>query len=102
MGDREVTEEYNKEMLRLTNEALELLWEGLELEKKALKLTCIHHACPQPELALGVEPHTDMSAITLLVPNKVSGLQVWKDNKWVPVDYTCKMQSLFILVVNLR
>ncbi|CAN0892503.1 Flavonol synthase/flavanone 3-hydroxylase [Linum grandiflorum] len=43
--------------------------------------------CPQPELALGVEPHTDMSALTLLVPNGVAGLQVWKDGNWVAVDY---------------
>lgn len=43
--------------------------------------------CPQPELALGVEPHTDMSALTLLVPNDVPGLQVWKDGNWVAVNY---------------
>ncbi|XWS23787.1 hypothetical protein CRYUN_Cryun28dG0045400 [Craigia yunnanensis] len=43
--------------------------------------------CPQPHLALEVEPHTDMSALTLLVPNEVPGLQVWKDGNWVAVDY---------------
>ena len=41
---------------------------------------------PQPELALGVEPHTDMSALTILVPNDVPGLQVWKDDNWVAVN----------------
>ncbi|KAL7246317.1 hypothetical protein ACSBR2_001434 [Camellia fascicularis] len=39
--------------------------------------------CPQPQLALGVEPHSDMFALTLLVP----GLQVWKDGNWVTVKY---------------
>ncbi|KAL1339717.1 hypothetical protein AAHE18_U059500 [Arachis hypogaea] len=103
---REVTEEYNKEMLRLTNEVLELLSEGLELEKKTLKSSLgdekielemkinMYPPCPQPELALGVEPHTDMSALTLLVSNEVSGLQIWKDNKWVAVDY--QQNAIFV------
>ncbi|KAM6594717.1 hypothetical protein CsatA_002420 [Cannabis sativa] len=97
---REVTEEYNKEMLKITDKILEVLSEGLGLSKgKGLK-NCLgedeielemkinmYPPCPQPELALGVEPHTDMSAITILIPNQVSGLQIWKDNKWVAVDY---------------
>ncbi|KAK7380789.1 hypothetical protein VNO78_33308 [Psophocarpus tetragonolobus] len=96
---REVTQEYNKEMLRVTHELLELLSEGLGLERNVLKSSLgdeeielemkinMYPPCPQPQLALGVEPHTDMSAITLLVPNEVAGLQVWKDNNWVAVNY---------------
>lgn len=96
---REVTEEYNKELLAVTNKLLELLSEGLGLEGKVLKSHLggeeiememkinMYPPCPQPELALGVEPHTDMSALTLLVPNDVPGLQVWKDGNWVAVDY---------------
>ncbi|KAK7858160.1 flavonol synthase/flavanone 3-hydroxylase [Quercus suber] len=42
--------------------------------------------CPKPKLALGVEPHTDMSTLTILVPNDVPGLQVWKDDNWVAVN----------------
>ncbi|CAI0395491.1 unnamed protein product, partial [Linum tenue] len=95
---REVTEEYNKEILKLTDKILELLSEGLGLEPNTLKSSLggedieaemkINHypPCPQPELALGVEPHTDMCALTLLVPNGVAGLQVWKDGNWVAVD----------------
>ena len=106
MCDREVTEEYNKEMLRLTDKILELLSEGLGLERKVLKSSLgdeqielemkinMYPPCPQPELALGVEPHTDMSALTLLVPNEVSGLQVWNDNNWVAVDYL--QNALFV------
>ncbi|GKU87676.1 hypothetical protein SLEP1_g2038 [Rubroshorea leprosula] len=96
---REVTEEYNKEILRVTEKLLELLSEGLGLDKKVLKTTLggeelevemkinMYPPCPQPHLALGVEPHTDMSAVTLLVPNDVPGLQVSKDSDWVAVDY---------------
>lgn len=43
--------------------------------------------CPCPELALGVAPHTDMSSITILVPNEVQGLQVFKDDIWYDVAY---------------
>ncbi|CAI9261020.1 unnamed protein product [Lactuca saligna] len=43
--------------------------------------------CPCPELALGVVPHTDMSSITILVPNEVQGLQVFKDDHWYDVAY---------------
>ncbi|KAI3984117.1 hypothetical protein MKX01_035244 [Papaver californicum] len=31
--------------------------------------------CPRPDLALGVPPHTDMSAVTFLMPKEVQGLQ---------------------------
>ncbi|KAH7861687.1 hypothetical protein Vadar_029339 [Vaccinium darrowii] len=96
---REATEEYNAELLQVTDKILELLSEGLGLEGKALRSRLgedamefemkinMYPPCPQPELALGVEPHTDMSALTLLVPNDVPGLQVWKDDNWVAVDY---------------
>ncbi|KAF8026615.1 hypothetical protein BT93_F3184 [Corymbia citriodora subsp. variegata] len=96
---REVTEEYNKEILKVTDVLLELISEGLGLEKNVLKASLggdqmelemkinLYPPCPQPQLALGVEPHTDMSALTILVPNDVPGLQVWKDGNWFAVDY---------------
>ena len=84
--------------MRITDNLLQLLSEGLGLEGKVLK-SCLgdeelklemtinmYPPCPQPELALGVEPHTDMSALTILVPNDVPGLQVWKDGNWVAVN----------------
>ncbi|KAK9741407.1 hypothetical protein RND81_03G103200 [Saponaria officinalis] len=95
---REVTEEYNKEIQRITDEILGHLSEGLGLEEKTLKTKLgdelevemkinMYPPCPQPELALGVEAHTDMSALTILLPNHVPGLQIWKDDTWVAVDY---------------
>ncbi|KAI3419812.1 Fe2OG dioxygenase domain-containing protein [Psidium guajava] len=96
---REITEKYNEEILKLTKVLLELISEGLGLEKNALKASLggdrmelemkinLYPPCPQPQLALGVEPHTDMSAVTILVPNDVPGLQVWKDGNWFAVDY---------------
>lgn len=39
--------------------------------------------CSRPDLVLGVKPHADGSAITILLQDKnVEGLQFLKDNKW--------------------
>jgi flavonol synthase len=38
--------------------------------------------CPQPELTLGLAPHTDLSTLTILVPNEVQGLQIFGDGQW--------------------
>ena len=43
--------------------------------------------CPRPDLALGVVAHTDMSSITILVPNEVQGLQVFNNDHWYDVKY---------------
>ncbi|KAG9139616.1 hypothetical protein Leryth_024023 [Lithospermum erythrorhizon] len=43
--------------------------------------------CPRPDLALGVVAHTDMSILTILVPNEVQGLQVFRDDFWYDVKY---------------
>ncbi|OMO61684.1 Oxoglutarate/iron-dependent dioxygenase [Corchorus olitorius] len=42
--------------------------------------------CPKPEQVLGVKPHADGSAITMLLQDKeVEGLQVLKDDQWFRV-----------------
>lgn len=99
MKDREVTEEYNKEMWKIKEKMLEILSEGLGLNGKVLKSSLggeeielemkinMYPPCPQPQLALGVEPHTDLSAFTILISNDVPGLQVWKDDQWLAVNY---------------
>ncbi|KAG8501784.1 hypothetical protein CXB51_004663 [Gossypium anomalum] len=43
--------------------------------------------CPRPDLTLGVASHTDLSAMTVLVPNEVPGLQVFKDDHWIDAKY---------------
>lgn len=42
--------------------------------------------CPQPELTLGLQSHSDMGVITLLIQDDVGGLQVLKDGEWVTVE----------------
>lgn len=68
--------------------------EGHELKERAggdklvylLKIN-YYPPCPRPDLALGVPAHTDMSAITILVPNEIQGLQAFRDGKWYDVSY---------------
>nr|XP_043613959.1 protein SRG1 [Erigeron canadensis] len=45
-------------------------------------------ACPRPDLVLGLSPHSDGSALTVLQQGKSStvGLQILKDNVWVPIQ----------------
>ncbi|OAY27763.1 protein SRG1 [Manihot esculenta] len=44
--------------------------------------------CSRPDLVLGLSPHSDGSALTVLQQGKGSsvGLQILKDNKWIPVQ----------------
>ncbi|GLJ48190.1 hypothetical protein SUGI_1017660 [Cryptomeria japonica] len=96
---REVCEEYGGEIVDVVDKLLSALSINLGLQECSLKEAIggenmememkinYYPPCPQPDLALGVVPHTDMSALTLLVSNQVPGLQVHKDSNWVAVDY---------------
>nr|AGI78869.1 flavonol synthase [Eucommia ulmoides] len=96
---REINEEYAKRMKVVADKLFKCLSLGLGLEGGVLKeavggddliyLLKINYypPCPRPDLALGVVAHTDMSAITILVPNEVQGLQVFKDDHWFDVKY---------------
>ena len=42
--------------------------------------------CPEPELTLGLQSHSDLGAITLLLQDEVGGLQVCVDGDWVAIQ----------------
>lgn len=44
--------------------------------------------CSRPDLVMGMSPHSDGSALTVLQQAKGSpvGLQILKDNTWLPVE----------------
>ncbi|XP_061342929.1 leucoanthocyanidin dioxygenase-like [Gastrolobium bilobum] len=92
----EVTSEYAKQLRGLATKILGLLSLGLGLEEGRLEeevggmeelllMLKINYypICPQPELALGVEAHTDVSSLTFLLRNMVPGLQLFYEGKWV-------------------
>ncbi|CAN6461409.1 unnamed protein product [Victoria cruziana] len=42
-------------------------------------------SCPEPELTLGMPPHSDYGFLTLLLQDGVAGLQVQHQGRWVNV-----------------
>ncbi|XP_015959035.1 1-aminocyclopropane-1-carboxylate oxidase [Arachis duranensis] len=96
---REAMKEFAKELEKLAELLLDLLCENLGLEKGYLKK--VFHGskgpnfgtkvsnyppCPKPELIKGLRAHTDAGGIILLFQDdKVSGLQLLKDDKWIDV-----------------
>nr|BDZ85552.1 anthocyanidin synthase [Dianthus caryophyllus] len=88
--------EYSKELRSLATRIFSALSVALGLEEGRLEkevggLEELHlqmkinyyPKCPQPELALGVEAHTDVSALTFILHNMVPGLQLFYEGKWV-------------------
>lgn len=96
---REVTEQYGREVLGVVDKLLSAFSINLGLEESTVRNALggenmdielkinYYPACPQPEMALGVLPHTDMSALTVLKPNNVPGLQIFKNNEWLTAKY---------------
>ncbi|TKY69487.1 SRG1 protein [Spatholobus suberectus] len=42
--------------------------------------------CPQPEQVIGLNPHSDVGALNILLQvNETDGLQIRKDGMWIPV-----------------
>lgn len=70
--------------------------EAMDLEKEALTKACVdmdqkvvvnfYPKCPQPDLTLGLSPHSDPGGMTFLLPDhNVPGLQVSKNGGWITV-----------------
>ncbi|KAI3832615.1 hypothetical protein MKW98_002161 [Papaver atlanticum] len=79
----------------LGERVMELMCEGLGVRPGRLKeMRCsgskillgqYYPYCPQPELTLGLVPHTDHSIITLLLQDQIGGLQVKFEDEWINV-----------------
>ncbi|XP_057541479.1 jasmonate-induced oxygenase 4 [Amaranthus tricolor] len=93
---RNVVEEYSEQMKRLAQKLLALISESLGLRSSCIEdavgdiyqnITVSYYPpCPQPELTLGLQAHSDFGAITLLVQDDVGGLDVLKDGEWIFVQ----------------
>ncbi|WJX61945.1 hypothetical protein P8452_46992 [Trifolium repens] len=93
---REAFTEYAKEIGSLVRRLLSLISIGLGLEEDFLLKKVgeqprqraqanFYPPCPDPELTLGLQEHTDFNALTVLLQSQVSGLQVNKDGKWISI-----------------
>ncbi|MCD7447985.1 hypothetical protein HAX54_036805 [Datura stramonium] len=49
-------------------------------------LQIVYPACPQPELVMGLPPHSDFGLLTLLIQNEVGGLQIQRNGKWININ----------------
>lgn len=92
---RESLIDFSKDVKKLGFTLLELLSEGLGLDRSYLKdymdychQSCLCHyypSCPQPELTMGISQHSDTEFITVLLQDDIGGLQVLHQNQWFDV-----------------
>lgn len=88
--------EYITHVTRLGEIVFELLSEALGLKPNYLNgLECAkgrtfvchyYPPCPQPELTLGTDKHTDPAFLTILLQDQIRALQVLHDNLWINVE----------------
>ncbi|CAN1303612.1 Jasmonate-induced oxygenase 2 [Linum perenne] len=94
----ELVGEYGKEVAKLGGKLMKIFSSNLGLEEDGLQDAfggedfggCLrvnfYPKCPQPDLTLGLSPHSDPGGMTILLPDEnVSGLQVRKSGNWVTV-----------------
>ncbi|KAK6917259.1 Non-hem dioxygenase N-terminal domain [Dillenia turbinata] len=54
--------------------------------------------CPEPDIAIGLTPHSDADALTILYQlNDTEGLQIRKDGKWIPVK---PLEDAFVINIG--
>lgn len=93
----ETLEAYSREIRKLCKNLLKYIAISLCLDEnifeemfgvavQAVRMN-YYPACPRPDLVLGLSPHSDGSALTVLQQGKGNsvGLQILKDSTWVPI-----------------
>ncbi|EOA27582.1 hypothetical protein CARUB_v10023721mg [Capsella rubella] len=103
---REANEEYTGHVKLLSEKIMEWLSKGLGLRGEAIKevtgseymiIVNYYHPCPLADLIEGLDAHTDISGITLIVPNEIPGLQVFKDDHWFDLE---SIASAVIVIIG--
>lgn len=105
---REVVAEYSDEMKVLAQRLLGLISESLSLPSSCIEevvgefyqnITISYYPpCPQPELTLGLQAHSDMGAITFLIQDDVGGLEILKDGEWIFVNP--RSDAIFVILAD--
>ncbi|KFK28066.1 hypothetical protein AALP_AA8G467300 [Arabis alpina] len=92
---RKVNEEYTRQLKMLSEKIMGWLSEGLGLRSEAIKevvageymlIVNYYPPCPHSDLIEGLDAHTDVSGLTLILPNEIPGLQVFKDDQWIELE----------------
>ncbi|OVA18942.1 Oxoglutarate/iron-dependent dioxygenase [Macleaya cordata] len=95
---------------------LELMGRALQIEKELIRELFedgmqnmrmnYYPPCPQPELVIGLKPHSDAVGLTILLQlNEIEGLQVRKEGNWIPVKplpnaFIVNIGDIFEIVTN--
>ncbi|XP_057968836.1 protein SRG1-like [Malania oleifera] len=95
---REILAEYTIKLKQMNEALLRAMARSLNLKDDCFVNQCggeqtvmftrfnLYPPCPRPDCVLGLKPHADGSAMTILLPDReVEGLQFWKDVQWVRV-----------------
>eukprot|EP00262_Sarcandra_glabra_P017927 TRINITY_DN6281_c0_g1_i1.p1 TRINITY_DN6281_c0_g1~~TRINITY_DN6281_c0_g1_i1.p1 ORF type:complete len:368 (+),score=32.48 TRINITY_DN6281_c0_g1_i1:247-1350(+) len=87
--------DWDEHAMALARSLNELLSEGLGLRRERLNeltladgriMVCHYYPyCPQPELTVGIPPHTDPGVLTVLLQDQIGGLQLKRGEEWVDV-----------------
>ena len=95
---REVAFEYNKKINGVARKLVQGISESLGLESDSIIDSSgsdfglhimgvnFYPPRPQPHLALGLPPHSDIGLLTFLIQNGIGGLQVKHEGKWLNVN----------------
>ncbi|KAL4563427.1 hypothetical protein LXL04_027469 [Taraxacum kok-saghyz] len=95
---RDTMEKYLQELQKLSMTLFSLIGEAVDIERQemieafedgmqSVRMT-YYPPCPQPELVIGLTPHSDAAGITILLQiTDVNGLEVKKDGVWIPVNF---------------
>ncbi|KAL3520795.1 hypothetical protein ACH5RR_018944 [Cinchona calisaya] len=60
-------------------------WKDFEDGSQLMVVNC-YPSCPEPDLTLGMPPHSDYGLLTLLLQDEVKGLQIQHQGKWLTVE----------------
>lgn len=105
---RDNLEVYSAELQDLANKILDLMAKALGMDANDMKELFeqgtqmfrmnYYPPCKQPELVIGLTPHSDPIGLTILLQvNEMEGLQVRRDGMWIPVK---PLNSAFVVNVG--
>lgn len=67
-----------------TDNEMESILKQVEDGSQLMVVNC-YPPCPQPDLTLGMPPHSDYGFLTLLLQDEVEGLQILHEDRWLMV-----------------
>ncbi|KAJ6775905.1 OXOGLUTARATE/IRON-DEPENDENT DIOXYGENASE [Salix koriyanagi] len=105
---RDNVEAYSAEMKNLAMKILHRMAEALRMKPEEIndmfEEGCqmmrmnYYPPCPQPELVIGLDSHSDAVGLTILLQvNEMEGLQIRKSGRWIPVE---PLPNAFVLNIG--